>query len=39
MGRVSHTRNVEYLIVAGDNDLVGRLALVYESGQLSPTGN
>ena len=39
VGRVSHTRNVEYLIVAGEDDLVGRLALVYESGQLSPTGN
>jgi adenine-specific DNA-methyltransferase len=39
VGRVSHTRNVEYLIVAGEADLVGRLALVYESGQLSPAGS
>jgi adenine-specific DNA-methyltransferase len=39
VGRVSHTRNVEYLIVAGEADLVQRLALVYESGRLSPAEN
>ena len=30
VGTVSHTRNVEYLIVAGEADLVGRLARVQE---------
>jgi adenine-specific DNA-methyltransferase len=35
VGQVSHTRNVEYLIMAGEADLVGRLALVAEGGLLS----
>jgi adenine-specific DNA-methyltransferase len=26
VGRVSHTRNTEYVLVAGDADLVGRVA-------------
>ncbi len=39
VGRVSHTRNVEYLIVAGEADLVRRLADVHDHGRLSPAGN
>ena len=39
VGQVSHTRNVEYVIVAGEADLVGRLALVTEGGRLSPAGS
>jgi adenine-specific DNA-methyltransferase len=39
VGRVTHTRNVEYLIVAGEADLVRRLADVHDHGRLSPAGN
>jgi adenine-specific DNA-methyltransferase len=39
VGQVSHTRNVEYVVVAGETDLVRRLALVADGGRLSPAGN
>jgi adenine-specific DNA-methyltransferase len=36
VGRVSHTRNTEYLVVAGQPDLVGRLAALHGEPAVSP---
>jgi adenine-specific DNA-methyltransferase len=39
VGRVSHTRNTEYLVVAGHGDLIRRLASLQDRGLLSPAGS